>query len=288
LIGESVLSFGTAGIPHSAEKRSSVAGIARVRALGLDAMELEFVRRVAMGEKSARAVCTSARDNRVRLSAHAPYYINLNSKDPEKVKASRERLLKAARVAALCGARNVVFHAAYYHDDPPPVVYERVKAQVQSIAEQLSAEGLNVCLRPETSGRPSQFGALDEVLQLSAEIDGVSPCVDFAHLHARAAGAVNTYAEFGAVLDRVEEILGVDALQDMHMHVQGIAYSQAGERRHLTLAASDLRYEELLQALIDWGVGGTAICESPSLEADALLLQRTHHRLCNKRGGSKD
>jgi deoxyribonuclease-4 len=288
LMGRAVLFFGTAGIPHSAKKRSSIEGIVRIRALGLTAMELQFVRRVAMGEESAHRVCHAAKENGVRLSAHAPYYINFNSKDAEIVKASRERLLEATRIAALCGARSVVFHAASYHHDPPPAVYQRVKAQLQSLADQVRDEGRDVCLRPETSGRPSQFGDLDEVLRLSAEVDGVSPCIDFGHVHARTAGALNTYAQFGAVLDRVRQFLGDSALQDMHIHVQGMAYSQAGEQKHLDLAGSDLQYEALLQALVDWNVSGTAICESPNLEKDAVLLKNTFCQLRNRQSASRN
>jgi len=274
-----MLVFGTAGVPHSAERRSSVAGISAVRALGLDAMELQFVRRVGMGGQTARRVRGAAEKNSVRLSAHAPYYINLNSKDPAKLRASKERLLLAARVAAICGARNVVFHAAFNHDDPPAMVYEQVKARLQTVVAQLREERVCVCLRPETSGKPSQFGSLDEILQLSAEIAGVRPCIDFGHLYARNAGAVNTYAGFEAVLAAVRDALGAAALQDMHMHIAGVAYGRAGERKHLAFEASDLRYEELLQVLVDWNVGGTVICESPILEQDALVLQRTYGRL---------
>jgi len=273
--------FGTAGIPRSAEKRSSIAGIARVRALGLAAMELQFVRRVAMGKETARSVRRAAEDNRIRLSAHAPYYINFNSKDPEKVAASRGRLLAAARVADVCGARNVVFHPAFYHDDPLSTVYERVTAQLEQVARQVRDEGLDVCLRPETGGKRSQFGELSEILRLSAGIDGVSPCIDFGHLHARSGGRVNTRAEFEAVLDSVQQFLGKGGLQDMHMHVQGIAYTSAGEQRHLDLSEADFRYTELLQVLADWSVSGTVICESPNLEADALMLRRTYHSLCS-------
>ena len=191
-------------------------------------------------------------------------------------------------MAAQCGARNLVFHAAFYHDDAPHVVYERVKAQLQSVTEQLRAESVDVCLRPETSGRPSQFGSLEEVLQLSVELQGIRPCIDFGHLHARASGAINTYAEFGSVLARVVEFLDQGALQDMHMHVQGIAYSRAGERKHLILAESDLRYEELLHTWVDWGVSGTAICESPNLEEDALLLQQAYRGLASEQGRLRD
>ena len=268
--------FGTAGVPRSAEKPNSADGIARLRALGLDAMELQFVRRVAMGEQSAQRVREVAEACGIRLSAHAPYYINLNSRDPEKIAASRERLLKAARVAALCGARDVVFHAAYYQQDAPAEVYKRVRAQLESLTAQLRDEGLSICLRPETTGKPSQFGSLEEILRLSAEIDGVSPCIDFGHLHARSTGAFNTYFEFVTVLEEVGQFLGGAALQDMHMHLQGMAYTPAGEHKHLNLSESDLRYRELLQALVDCEVCGTAICESPNLEKDALLLKTTY------------
>jgi deoxyribonuclease-4 len=268
------LLFGTAGIPHCAPKPTSVAGVATIRALGLDAMEVQFVQRVSMGDETASQVRRAARDAGVRLSVHAPYYINLNSKDPEKRSASRERLLKAASVGAACGARDVVFHAAFYHDDAPQSVYRRVRSQLQRILQQLRAEGLDICLRPETMGRSSQFGSLEEVLRLSAELDGVRPCIDFGHLHARS-GAFNTYSEFASVLSQVRQALGRGALKSMHMHVAGIAYGHAGERKHLVLADSDLRYHELLQACADWGVRGTMICESPNLEDDALLLKRS-------------
>jgi deoxyribonuclease-4 len=243
-------------------------------------MELQFVRGVSMGEKTARRVCQAAEEHGIRLSAHAPYYINFNSRDPEKVAASNRRLLKAARVAALCGARNVVFHSGFYHDDPPSTVYGRMKAELERIAGQIHDEGLSVCLRPETGGKRSQFGALSEILRLSAELDGIEPCIDFGHLLARSGGRVNTAAEFDSVMGSVKHSLGEAALKNMHIHVQGIAYTSAGETRHLDLAASDMQYEVLLKILVKWQARGTVICESPSLEEDALLLKHAYQRLC--------
>ncbi|MBI4758593.1 MAG: TIM barrel protein, partial [Chloroflexi bacterium] len=108
------LVFGPAGVPVSAKKHSSVGGIERVRELGLGAMELEFVQGVRMGEKEAGLVRQAAEANGVRLTVHAPYYINLNSRDPEKLAASRERICQSARIGAICGAESVTFHAAFY------------------------------------------------------------------------------------------------------------------------------------------------------------------------------
>jgi deoxyribonuclease-4 len=272
------LLFGTAGIPRSTPKRSSLAGIKQIRALGLDCMELAFVRRVAMGEKTASRVKQAADEREVRLSVHAPYYINLNSREADKVQASRQRILQAARVGWLCGARSIVFHPAFYHDDPPEVVYERVRGHLVELVEELRVEGNGAILRPETMGKASQFGTLEELLMLSKEVEGVAPCVDFAHLHART-GADNSYEEFAGSLELIEGELGRSGLEDLHIHVSGIEYGPSGERKHLNLADADLRYVELLQALRDFEAGGLVICESPNLEEDALVMQRTYRSL---------
>jgi deoxyribonuclease-4 len=272
------LLFGTGGIPHRTPKRSSQAGIKQIRELGLDCMELAFVRRVAMGEKTASEVRRTAEEYGVRLSVHAPYYVNLNSLEADKVRGSRQRILHAARVGWLCGAQSIVFHPAFYHDAPPEIVYERVRGHLVELVEELRAEGNGTTLRPETTGRISQFGTLDEVVMLSKEVEGVAPCVDFAHLHARS-GADNSYEEFVAFLELIETELGQAGLGDMHIHVSGIDYGRGGEKQHLNLEEADLRYVELLQVLRDFDVGGLLICESPSLEEDALLLQRTYRAL---------
>ena len=275
-----VLLFGTGGVPHSTPKRSSLAGIRQIRELGLDCMELAFVRRVAMGEKTATEVRQAAEEHEVRLSVHAPYYVNLNSREADKIRASRQRILQAARVGWLCGAQSIVFHPAFYHGDSSEIVYERVRGRLVELIEELRAEGNGSILRPETTGKASQFGTLEELLRLSKEVEGVAPCVDFAHLHART-GANNSYEEFAALLELIEGELGRAGLENMHIHISGIDYSSAGERKHLNLADADLRYVELLQALRDFEVGGLIICESPSLEEDALLMQRVYRGLGN-------
>jgi deoxyribonuclease-4 len=222
---ESLL-FGTAGVPPSSPKPDSRTGIACIRELGLDCMELAWVRRVSMGEKTAAKVRQRAEECRVALSVHAPYYINLNSAEADKVAASRERILKAARAGWLCGARNIVFHAAFYHDDPPEIVYEKVKGHLLELTQELRGEGNDTILRPETTGKRSQFGTLEELLALSREVEGVAPCVDFAHLHART-GKNNSYEEFTAILSKIGKVLGQAGLEDMHIHLSGIEYGPA-------------------------------------------------------------
>ncbi|MDD2614960.1 MAG: TIM barrel protein [Methanosarcina sp.] len=272
------LLFGTGGIPRSTKGTSSILGIKRIRELGLDCMELEFVQGVRMSEKGAKNVLETAKKEEVALSVHAPYYINLNSYEEEKLKASLERIYQAARIGSLCGAESIVLHAGFYQKSHKQDTYESISKALKELTGQLHDEGIPAVLRPETMGKRTQFGTLEEVLALSEEVEGVMPCLDFCHLHARE-GKENSYSEFTEILSRVEESLGKEGLLNMHMHVSGVEYGTNGEKRHLNLKESDFNYPELMIALKEFKVRGRVILESPVLEQDALMLREIYTEL---------
>ncbi|AKB43889.1 TIM barrel protein [Methanosarcina vacuolata] len=272
------LLFGTAGIPRSTKGTGSVSGIKRIRELGLDCMELEFVQGVRMSEKGAKNVLEAANNEEVALSVHAPYYINLNSCEEEKLKASLERIYNAAKIGNLCGAESIVLHAGFYQKSTKKHTFESISKALKELTGQFRDEGIPAVLRPETMGKRTQFGTLEEVLALSAEIEGVMPCLDFCHLHARE-GKENSYSEFMEILSKVEESLGKEGLSNMHMHVSGVEYGTSGEKRHLTLKESDLNYPELLKALKEFKARGRVILESPILEEDALMLRMLYNEI---------
>jgi len=161
----------------------------------------------------------------------------------------------------------------------PAETYAVVKKHLQEVMNTLQKEGNKVTISPEVMGKPSQFGTVEEILQLSSEIEGVAPCIDFSHWHART-GKANSYQEFLGILDQVERKLGRHALDNMHIHLSGIAYGKKGEIKHLMLRDSDFRYAELLRALKERKAKGVVVCESvPYLEQDAVLLQKTYRGL---------
>ena len=270
------LLLGTAGTPISSKGNDSISGIKRVHELGLGCMELEFVRGVKMGERTAHAVGNVAKEQDIRLSVHAPYYINLNA-EGETLLKSKERILNSARIGNICGAKSVVIHAGFCQKEKRQAVFEKIKKALIEIKETLKSEDINITLRIETMGRKSQFGSLDDVLRIT-EVEGVLPCIDFSHLHA-ITGKNNTHDEFGSILSRVEDKLGREGLDNMHIHVSGIEYTDKGEKNHLIFAESDFNYKELARAFLDFHIKGMVICESPNLEVDALLLKREYDRL---------
>ncbi len=277
---ESLL-FGPAGVPLSSDDTSTIQGIERTRALGLECQEIEFVNGVKMGPDTARKVAAKAAAQKIRLSVHAPYFINLNSEDKGKRLQSQERILASARIAQLCGAANVVFHAGFYGKTSPDQAFAEIRKELAQVVSILRSERVPVTLRAETMGKRSQFGSLDEILLLCREIDGLQPCLDFCHIHARE-GRFNSYDEFSRILAKVEKKLGRAALRNAHIHISGVHYSEAGELKHLNLLESDFRFDDWIQALRDFDVRGAVICESPNREEDALMLQKLYRAQKNK------
>lgn len=277
------LRFGSAGVLPGAPKRGSAGGVSYVGQLGLGAMEIEWVRsrmRV-VSDQTAKAIRRAATECDVSLSVHGAYYINLNSPRPEVVERSREWVRVQAHSAWAVGATDLVFHAAFMHGDGEDVVYERVRRHLAELAQELHERGICVTLRPETTGKSTAFGTLEQVLALADELDGVEPCIDFAHIHARNNGGYNTYAGFRHVLDRTRDVLGDAGLRNLHLHFSGIEYTAAGEQNHLLLDDSDMHWQELLQALIDVDAAGTLICECPmhGQEEELRRLQSTYRTL---------
>ena len=272
----SKLLFGPAGVPITAPNRHSVRAVSYVKKLGLGCMELEFVRGVKMGEATAKAVKEQAEKHGIVLTAHGPYYINLNSLEKAKTEASIKRILDTARVASLAGGYSITFHPAFYLGMDKNKVYAVVKRHLNNIIRTLKNEGIKLWVRPETTGKGTQFGDIDELVKLSTELDQVMPCVDFAHLHARSNGKINTYKEFCNVLDKVEKGLGKEGLNNMHIHMSGIEYGPKGERNHLVLKESDMNYKDLIKALKDYKCKGVVISESPNIEQDAILMKKVY------------
>lgn len=273
------LRFGTAGIPISTPKPSTLTGIEQVKKLGLDAMELEFVRRVNLKPQTARKIKYVAQKNDVLLTAHAPYYINLNATEKAKREASKNRIIQSAERLHEAGGWSVVFHAGYYLKQEPFKVYDTIKSEIRDIVTTLQDKGVNVWIRPELTGKPTQFGSLNELIQMSQEVEQVLPAIDFAHCHARNKGKYNSTEEWREMLSLLEEGLGRDALDNMHIHISGIEYSDKGERNHLNLQESDMKWEDLLRVLKEFKVKGVVISESPNIEGDALLMKKKYEEI---------
>ena len=93
------LFIGPAGDCLATKGQGPAASYARLKSLGLNAQEMEFVQQVYMTRDAAAAAGVAARENGIHLSIHAPYYINLCSEEPEKLAASKKRIADSLEAA---------------------------------------------------------------------------------------------------------------------------------------------------------------------------------------------
>ena len=268
--------FGTVGSPMATPKKpgGSAGAIQFSRSIGLNALELGWVQSVRVSVETCALIRQAGSNEDVAISVHAPYFINLNANDEEWPK-SRQRLMDAAHYGNLAGATDIIFHPGSYFEKDPQEVLKIALPRLQGCVDELRAAGNEVTLRPETMGKSAMLGSLEDTLVMAKTIDGVLPCIDFAHLHARPGdGSMNSYDEWRMRLEKYAGDLGEGMLKRLHIHLSGIEYGPKGEKNHLAVAESDLKLVELFRALHDFHAGGRILCESPIMEEDALYMKK--------------
>ncbi|OIO40260.1 hypothetical protein AUJ10_03735 [Candidatus Pacearchaeota archaeon CG1_02_31_27] len=251
--------FGPAGFGGSYDK-----GIPVIAKAGLDCVEVEFVYGVKMSNETAKKVSEFAEKNKINItSVHAPYYINLSSDESQKRGASRTRILQAAERAHYLKAKYVVFHAGYYGNLSKEETYKIIKEQIGKIQSEIKAKKFNVVLAPETTGKASQFGDLDELLKLKKET-GCHLCVDFAHLKAR----YNGKRDYKEIFDKLRK----NNVKEIHSHFSGINYTAKGERNHIITPEAEIK--ELLSWIKKYKIDTTIINESPEPIEDSVKSKK--------------
>lgn len=267
-----IIRFGPAGNPI--DYKGKITQVCDFLALeGLDAYEYQATYGVRISENSARELKENSKKNNILISIHAPYYINLSSPDSGVIKRSIERLVQSAQAAEWMGAYRVVFHPGFYTKFTPKSALQKCKQSIGKVLEELDSKNIkNFIFSPETTGKKSQLGTLNEVINLCQSFDQFQPTIDFAHLHARSGGKIRSVADYQKIMDILERELEIDHL---HCHFTRIEYGNSGEKKHHILL--DKEYgppvKPLLQVLIDCGWKSTIICETPLIDKDAVKLK---------------
>jgi deoxyribonuclease-4 len=274
-----MLKFGPAGVPIGCD--SSLDAPQFLKKIGLDCMELEFVRGVNMSDATAIEVGKRARENGISLSCHAPYWINLAAKERHKLERSIEFITDSAHKLSLAGGGVVVFHPAFYLSRQSEEVFAIVKTQLERINSWLKAEKIaNIALGPELTGKKSAFGDLPEIIRLAGEVPNVVPVVDFAHYHARHGGAIKGEKDYAAIFDAMEKELGKKAVSSFHSHFSEIRYSKAGELSHMPLFSNnEPPIRPLLKLCVENGYSGAIISETPYTSEDSLRMKEIYQKM---------
>jgi deoxyribonuclease-4 len=282
--------FGPAGTPWTfKELKQPITELPSfLHEIGLDALEYEAVRwgqKPQIKKENAEKLGLNAKKHDVWLSMHGSYFISLHSKRAV-VEASKKRLLACATAAQWMNAHLVVFHPGVYgRKNPKEVLRQCIKA-TSEVVEEMKSLGITVKLGPETMGKRSQFGSLDEVLTLCEQVEQTEPVVDWSHLHARTRGKLRTYDDFLEVIDETEKRLGTETAKNLHCHFSRMEFSSKGEVRHHVL--DDKYYGPefgiLARVVVDLGLRPVIICESPLIDVDAIKMRNVLREEVNRKG----
>lgn len=260
--------FGPAGSGGSELKNFEA-----IKKAGCDSVEIEFVYSIWMSREQAEKIRELNKKLNLKLSIHAPYYINLNSEDKTKIGASRTRILKCLEIADILANKEkqeripVVFHAGFYLKKTKEECYKQIKEQISKIIQEAEQKGYkNAVVSPETTGKPSKFGDLDELLKLIKETK-CSICIDFAHLKARYNGKIN----YDEIMNKIKNINLKDK-EVLHAHFSGINYGEKGEKNHILTGEKAIK--EFLHYLKKYNISINIINESPDPLRDASKMKK--------------
>jgi len=259
---------------------------AYLKALGLDAFEYQAVRGVKISDEDAMNLKEQSLKHDVLLSLHAPYYINFSSAKSDVIRKSIRWLVLAAEACYKMGAYVAVFHPGYYGGKDPREALELVENSLKRVEEELKLRGIKgVFLGAETTGKISQVGSLEEVIELSSKLENVKPIIDWAHLHARSLGEqIRSVDEIIGIIDLLEKEVGSKAIKPLHTHFSRIEYGKGGEREHHVLDERSYgpEFTVVCKGLREVGVDAVIISESPLLDKDALLMKRIFMNECKE------
>ncbi|MBU1136014.1 MAG: TIM barrel protein, partial [Nanoarchaeota archaeon] len=233
--------------------------------LGLKACEIAFTYGVYIKESQKKEIENIKKTTEkldIKLSIHAPYWINLNSDDKNKVRQSKERILRCCKIGEMLGAYCVVFHPGYYLKKTAEETYKNIKIEILDLITKIKKNKWKIKLCPETTGKVNVFGKEEEILKLVKET-GCFFTIDFAHLYARSKGKMSYKEMYEKVKD----------FKKLHCHFSGIEYGEKGEKKHKLTPESEIKK---LLLVLPKNKEIVIINESPSPVEDSVKMKEIY------------
>ncbi|MDR2831075.1 MAG: TIM barrel protein [Methanobrevibacter sp.] len=245
----------------------------------LSAYEYQAGRGLRISEKSSNILKEESNKHDVLISMHAPYFINLSSNNEKTINNSIDILFKSAQIGDWMGVYRIVFHPGHYLKNKKNETLKIAKSTINKVLEKIEKTKIkNFTFSPETTGKKSQLGNLNEIIAICKEFDNFEPTIDIAHLYARDNGSIQSKNDYNKIFSNLENELDIKRL---HYHFTRIEYGKSGEIRHHVLSEVDYgpNPKYFIESLIECDFKATVICESPLLDHDALILKKLYESL---------
>ncbi len=277
------IGFGVGGFPAAFTRRPEARDRGAVfnwlRAIGLDAIELQMTYGPRMPPATCRDYRRRAAELGIRLSTHASYYIVLASPDAAKVARSAETLTRTYELTDLLGAEEIVLHPGSLYGLAEDAAARRFVDNAGAVLNRIGRTGATLMI--ETAGKVGQMDSVDMILNAAAAVDGIGPCIDFGHVEARTLGGLGTERAVMALFDRLALFQGRNPTKRVHFHYTPIHFGPRGEIQHRALGDANAaghpffpRPESVAQGLAGLTGSFTVISETlDSQEQGAMRLR---------------
>ena len=253
--------YGTSGNPpnffSSKFGKKRINAVEWISSIGLNAYEYLMTYGAKTKPEVAEYVGKMAKKLDIKLSVHAPYYIVFTSGKEGTFENSVNEMLKTLNLAEIMGAEKIIFHPGYHNTENP---LDKIIKGINEVKKRYKG---SVKILPETMGKKSQFGSVDEILKICEET-GCEPCVDFAHVHSREGGSLKSVQDFRNIALKIKSRLGIDVLRRLHCHFYPVEFDDKGEKRHRAYFEKEYfpQFKHFLPVIKEFNMKPTLISES--------------------------
>ncbi len=213
----------------------------------------------------------------VKMSIHTPYYMKFTEKEGELVESSMNSFKYTAIMADALGADNIVTHLGlreedHEEEDIEDAVVENFRSLRDWMCEHCENE---MKIGIETQTGEDVFGTLDQVLEVSRQISGTIPILNFAHMKAEGTYELEEKEDFAKVFDKCKNFIP----NEFYVNFSGVERRGQDKTRLTPIKRGDLQFEDFADYLIESDDDITIISTSPLKEHDAMYMKVIFERL---------
>lgn len=237
--------------------------------MGLSAYEYAFTLGQFVSDKTATKIRTEAEKYDIEISVHAPYYINFANNSDTAFENNYKFLMNSVEGLKKLGGRHCVFHIGSQMKMTREEAFNNLKNSFKLFLKEFEKNSSGVFLCPETMGKYTQMGTVDEIFEICSWSDYLIPTLDFGHINCVMQGELKTKQDFVAILQKGIDKIGYEKMRDCHIHFSKIMYGAKGEIKHLTFEDSQFGPEPLpmLEAVKELKLEPVIISESNGTQA---------------------
>ncbi|MBQ7977897.1 MAG: TIM barrel protein [Clostridia bacterium] len=246
---------------------------------GLNAFEYAFTLGQFVSDKTAGKIAPEAKKYDIEISVHAPFYINFANNSETSCENNFKFMFNSIEGLKKLGGRHCVLHIGSQMKMSREEAFANIKKNFNEFLREFEKKESGIFLCPETMGKYTQMGTVDEIFEICTWSDWLIPTLDFGHINCVMQGALKSKDDFKAILQKGIDKIGFEKMKDVHIHFSKIMYGAKGELKHLTFDDEEFGPEPLpfLEAVHELKLEPVIISESAGTQAkDAKIMRELY------------